>query len=191
MNFKKAIVETRKNYSSRPKNHMEYDKIERPSWCPPQFEELFENQDVLFAEGRVVWCTTIQANGNLFSPGPYDLPAVILYSLDERIDSNPKLIQQVALGLYSIKGQQTDQDLQEFSDMLRSERTQKWKVPVPPRISKNIQCFYTTALIVRKHLPYGYLRRGPYPFLVCPEKTNVGTILPARYWSKRFVKDYW
>ncbi len=177
---------------------MVYDKIVPPDWMlgyggmnMAQFKELFDNQDVLFSGGHAVWGTIVQANGNLFSPGPNDLPAVVLYSLDKDIDSNPKLIEKVARGLYSLKGRQTDPDLQAFSDMLKSERTRKWKVPVPLRISHYVQCFYTTALIVREHLPHGCLHGNVFPFLVCPEKTNVGTILPSRYWSDWFLKTYW
>ncbi len=193
MNFKAAIVETRKNYASRTENHMESDKIELPDWCleESRFKELFDSQDVLFSEGIAVWGTIVQANGNLFSPGPDDLPAVIIYSLDDEIDTNPKLIERVARGLFSLKGRQTSQDLQEFSDKLKSERTLNWKIPIPPRISDNILCYYTTALIVRKHLPRGYLYSNLFPFLVCPAKTNVGTILPSRYWSEKFLKKYW
>jgi hypothetical protein len=143
---------------------MEADRILPPDWLLingeisiPQFKELFADQEVLFSYGSVVWGTIVQANSQLFSPGPYDHPAIVVYSLDERIDSKPKLIEKVARHLFSLKGNQTDQDLQEFSDRLKSERAYKWKIPIPPRISNNIQCFYTTALIVRKHLPAGYL----------------------------------
>ncbi len=193
MNFKDAIVETRKNYASRPGDHMESDKIEPPDWClgESRFRELFAAQDVLFSEGNAVWGTIVQANGKLFSEGPEDLPAVIVYSLDEKIDSNPQLIERVAHGLYSLKGRQTSPDLQAFSDKLKSERTLNWKIPIPPRISDNIQCFYTTALIVRNHLPHGYLSHNLFPFLVCPARTNVGTILPSRYWSEKFLKKFW
>ncbi len=193
MNFKAAIMETRKNYASRPEDHLESDKIDPPDWClaEPRFKELFAAQDVLFSEGNAVWGTIVQANGNLFSPGPDDLPAVVIYSLDDKIDSNPQLIERVAHGLYALKGRQTAPDLQAFSDKLKSERTLNWKIPIPPRISDNIQCFYTTALIVRKHLPRGYLYSNLFPFLVCPAKTNVGTILPARYWSAKFLKKFW
>ena len=198
MNFKNAILETRENWNSRPEDHMEYDRIIPPDWLlengvivVPKFKALFEDQDVLFSYGSVVWGRIVQANSLLFDPGPEDLPAVICYSLDERIDSKPKVIEKVARTLFSLKGERTDPDLQEFSDMLKSERTKKWKVPIPPRISNNIQCFYTTSLIIRKHLPLGYLYSGLFPYLVCPEKTNVGTILPSRYWSEKFLKKYW
>ncbi len=198
MNFKAAILETRKNYDLRPADHMVHDKIVPADWLlgfgeviKPPFNVLFEAQDVLFAEGNAVWGTIVQANGDLFSPGPEDLPAVVIYSLDEKIDSDPELIKRVARGLFSLKGRQTSPDLQEFSDRLKSERTNRWKIPVPLRISNNIQCFYTSALIVRNHLPRGYLYSNLFPFLVCPAKTNVGTILPSRYWSEKFLKKYW
>lgn len=197
MNFKDAILETRKNFSSRIED-VAYDRIVPPDWLLingeiglPRFKELFENQDVLFSEGTVVWGRIIQANSLLFSPGPEDHPAVVLYSLDEEIDSNPKIIKKAARKLYKIKGKRTDPELQKFSDMLKSEHTRKWKIPVPPRISNNIQCFYTTNLVIRKHLPDGYLISGLFPYLVCPEKTDVGTILPSRYWSEKFLKRYW
>ncbi len=192
MNFIDEILETRNNYNSRTENHMEYDRIVSSPWIlMSRFKALIEEQDVLFSEGRVVWGTIVQANGNLFYPGKDDLPAVILYSLDENIDSNPKIIKKVAGGLYRIKGKKTDKDLQEFSDKLKSERTTEWKIPIPSRVSKNIQCYYTTALIVRAHLPKYYLQNRLFPYLVCPEKTKVGTILPSRYWSERFLKKYW
>ncbi len=192
MNFKDAILVTRKMYDLRTENNMKLDRIVPSPWMlKSRFNLLFEDQDVLFSEGCVVWGTIIQANGKLFSPGLEDLPAVILYSLDEKIDSNPKIIKKVAKKLYSLKGKKTHKDLQEFSDMLKSECTLKWKIPVPPHISNNIQCFYTTALVVRDHLPKGYLKNGLFPYLVCPEKTNVGTILPSRYWSRTFLREYW
>ena len=192
MIFKKAILETRENYNSRTEDHMKYDRIEPSPWMlASQFNLLFEHQDVLFSEGSVVWATIIQANGKLYHPGLDDLPAVILYSLDKKVDSDPTRIIKVARTLAKIKGKKTDKDLQEFSDMLESEHTRKWKVPVPLRISKNIQCFYTTGLIVRDHIPKGYLQNVLFPYLVCPEKTKVGTILPSRYWSERFLKRYW
>ena len=192
MNFKDAILVTRQNYNSRTEYHIKLDRIEPSRWMlGSRFKVLIEDQDILFSEGSVVWGTIIQANGNLFYPGLDDLPAVILYSLDKKIDSDPTIILKVARGLAKIKGKKTDKDLQEFSDMLKSEHTRKWKIPVPPRISKNIQCFYTTALIVREHIPKGYLQNVLFPYLVCPEKTNVGTILPSRYWSERFLKRYW
>lgn len=198
MNFKNAIIETRANFNSRTDDHMEDDRIIPPDWLlefgkiiPSRFTQLFEDQDVLFSYGSVVWGKIIQANSELFSPGPSDLPAVVCYSLDERIDSKPKIIEKVAHLLFTLKGTQTDPDLQKFSDLLKSERTTQWKIPIPPRISNNIQCFYTTSLIVRRHLPEGYLYSGLFPYLVCPEKTNVGTILPSLYWSKRFLEKYW
>jgi len=192
MNFKDAILLTRKLYDLRPENHMKDDRMVPDPWMlRSRFKVLFEVQDVLFSEGSVVWGTLVQANGNLFYPGLDDHPAVIFYSLDETIDSNPKLIKKVARGLYKIKGKKTDKDLQDFSDMLKSERTPKWKIPVPLRITKNIQCFYTTALIYRGHLPKGYLKNRLFPYLVCPDKTNVGIILPSRYWSKTFLNRYW
>ena len=197
MNFKDAILETRTNFKSRIED-VDYDQIIPPDWLlingeigPSHFKELFENQDVLFSEGTVVWGRIIQANALLFSPGPEDHPAVVVYSLEEEIDSNPKLIKKVARRMGKLKGKMTDPDLQKFSDMLKSEHTRKWKVPIPTRISNNIQCFYTTTLVIRKHIPDGYLINGLFPYLVCPEKTNAATILPSRYWSEKFLKKYW
>lgn len=194
MNYKDEILETRKIFDSRPEDHMEHDRLVPPDWMKEygmgQFEQLFEDQDVLFSEGRVVWASLVQANTLLFDSGPHDLPAVVLYSLDEGIDSKPKLIRKVAKGLFKIKGKQTDPDIQKFADMLKSDRTKKWKVPVPLRISNDIQCFYTTALIIRNHLPNGYLSKSLFPYLVCPEKTKVATILPSRYWSEKFFKKW-
>ncbi|MBN1659659.1 MAG: hypothetical protein JXA93_14735, partial [Anaerolineae bacterium] len=93
--------------------------------------------------------------------------------------------------LYSVKGETTDQDLQQFSEKLADEYVADWKIQIPARVTGGVQCFYITTMVVRKHLPRKFLSGSLFPFLVCPEKTQVGMIVPARYWEKGLVDRLW
>ncbi|MFX1237029.1 MAG: hypothetical protein ACFE8P_04840, partial [Promethearchaeota archaeon] len=89
------------------------------------------------------------------------------------------------------KGLDTDPELQTFSDKLADELVSDWKIPIPKKITQNIQCFYmTTTIIIRKHLPNKKLSRSLFPLLVCPEKTDAGMILPSQFWDVSFNAEW-
>ncbi|MFX0100190.1 MAG: hypothetical protein ACFFCS_11465 [Candidatus Hodarchaeota archaeon] len=193
MNALKIITETRENFTSKI-DDVEYMRLNAPNWVTygseNQIAKLYTEQDLLYNEGSVVWGHLIQANALLFEPGEDDHPCVLTYSFDERVDSKPKLLNKLATELYRIKGRRTDPELMEFSRKLASERSRVWKIPIPVKISEGIQCYYCAGMVIRKHLPKGYLSGSLFPFLVCPEKTDVGMILPSRYWPQKLINQW-
>ncbi len=156
-----------------------------------RFLRLYEEQDLLLREGIVIWGQIVQANTLLFTRGLDDCPAAIVYSLDETVDTNPLILQTAAARLFSIKGDDTDEDLQPFSSRLADEHTADWKLKVPTRLTQGIECFYITTMVIRKHLPGRHLKGATFPFLVCPSKTDVGMILPGKYWSRECKRGIW
>lgn len=156
-----------------------------------RFDKFYEDQQTIYRNGYIVWGAIVQANNTLFRPGSHDCPADFLYSLDPRIDAHPEVLQESAHGLFDIKGLETDPDLQAFSDKLADEYVADWKLPVPPRITRGVQCYYATNMIFRRHLPAGVLAGPVMPMLVYPEETEVVFILPARYWSPHFIDAVW
>jgi hypothetical protein len=199
MSFLAVINETRNNFGEPPRKFKFWEKmhlhIRPPEWVrliqDTRFLALYEQQDLLYREGIIVWGHIIQANELLFEKGKRDHPAAIVYSLERIVDREPEILARVARFLFSIKGKETDQELQEFSEKLAGEIVADWKLPVPLSLAGGVQCFYITTMVVRKHLPKKILSGSLFPFLVCPAKTDVGMILPARYWPERFKRKLW
>jgi hypothetical protein len=93
--------------------------------------------------------------------------------------------------LFSIKGAQTDPELQVFADKLADEKSGDSKIPAPTSITNGVQCYYTTTMIVRKHLPEKYLAGSLFPYLVCPGYTEAGMVLPEVFWPEHFINKFW
>ncbi len=197
--FHLAIQETRNKFGLPPRKisilERFYLEITPPSWMKRARDvsllKLYQDQDLLYKEGIVVWGQIIQANELLFKRGNNDHPAAIVYSLDKTIDGKPEILGNIAQHLFSIKGEKTDPDIQHFSDKLADEHVTDWKLPVPLRLTGGIECFYITTMVIRRHLPKWFLSNSLFPFLVCPDKTDAGMILPEKYWPKWFKKEFW
>lgn len=176
---------------SCPPEVLRQRRLSPPRWMTDsgdsRFLELYDRQNTLFRRGIVVWACIVQANLQLFRPGPEDCPAALVYSLHPRMDDRIDLLSGLAKRLFRLKGQQTEPDLQPIADLLADEIAADWKVPVPTRLADGMRCFLMTTMIGRKHLPDRYLAQAQVPLLVCPDKTDVGMILPRRFWADQLV----
>lgn len=198
--FAAAIAHTRANFDNARRSGVDfldsYHSCQRGFWArflslDRRFDKFYEDQPTIYQYGQIVWGAIVQANSLLFRPGSHDCPAVFLYSLDPRMDAVPEFLVDWAHGLFDIKGVDTDPDLQAFSDKLADEMVADWKLPVPTRITEGVQCYYTTNMIFRRHLPDRLLAGPIMPLLVCPDQSEVAFILPSRYWSNPFVEEVW
>lgn len=208
--YGKMLEETRRNYNLFVKNAVSTAKARYylnflPYYLmlPPRYaffggdtryDKLYTNQLNLYKHGRVVWGHLVQANGELFSKGRRNLPAAFIYSLDPIVDSHPDILAKAATILFETKGDISRNERTEFakiSYILTDERIHVWKLPVPLSATEGVQCYYLSNMVFRKHLPGRMLNGNLFPFLVCPEKTDVGFILPSRLWSKEFIERCW
>lgn len=161
--------------------------------CDHRFDELYREQELLFNDGYIVWGGIIQANTGLFSPGEEDLPANVIFSLDDSIDSNPNMLLDVAKYLFTFKGEdcEADSELQEFADNLADEIEPKYNLKIPTSISYDIECYYTIAMIFRKYIPQGYLVSSLFPYFVKPDETKASLMVPMEFWTKEFIERTW
>ncbi|MFF7079606.1 hypothetical protein [Streptomyces lavendulae] len=84
-----------------------YLRIPRSDWVEREdpLAEILKVQDLLLAEGRMVWGAIVQANSDLFARGWHDLPAAVIYSPDTAVfDGSPDLLLDIARKLYPIEG---------------------------------------------------------------------------------------
>lgn len=147
---------------------------------------ILRDQRHLWTHGQVVWGHVVQANSLLFSPSnSQTLPANVLYSPDNYFDDRLPQLEDVAHQIFQLKGTSPEEgELKEFARAVTDELARTMRLPLPRSLSGGREVVFTTCFIEPAHLPSGYLCRGFFPLLICPERTDAVMILPARYWSK-------
>jgi hypothetical protein len=152
-----------------PKNEQSYLGLTAPSWCDAKTDALYEvyrHREMLLSEGRVVWGHLVQANDQIFKPGPHDL--VRLGDLSGK--------------LFDLKGKGDTPDEKAFGKQLAAETERFVRYPVPKSLAKGSPLFVSSLMIPRKHLPAGALTHSYFPILVHAD-TQAILIVPARYWD--------
>ena len=166
-----------------------------PSWLASEPDKTllrqYDDNEILIREGVVAWAHIVQANGTLFGKGSVDSPAVVLYSHDPSIAEEPFFLSEVAELLFEQKGQTTSPELQRFADMLASEHTNNYDVPVPDELTDGVPTLYTTLMINRARLPGGYLAERLFPVIVSPRRSSAVAILPLDFWDEAFIRAMW
>jgi hypothetical protein len=158
-----------------------------------ELKTLFRNFRNLRRNGQVVWGHIIQANSLLFSPGHGDLPAEVVYSLDDSNPIAPDKLGAVAQTLFSLKHTEPKgPELASIADYLTNELIRVFGKPVPSMISGRAKCHISTIYVVRKHLPKPRqcLQQSLLPIVVHPQPPHVCLVLPSRYWPDKLV-NWW
>lgn len=172
-----------------------YVKAYRPAWLRVArgdwLNAVYAGQERLWTGGKVVWGALVQANSLLFKPGGADSPASVVYSLDPFFEDHLAALSALAHYLFSIKGERVDEpELQAFSRLLADEMDRSPGLRVPPSLTEGRAAYHTTIMVVRKHLPKGYLKSDYFPLVVDPADRRPAMILPSKYWPSSVYKDW-
>lgn len=173
----------------------DYLQIAAPSWIlsdeydAAHLRKQLQSLIDLYSHGKVVWAAVVQANQLLWEAMPVSCPAEVVFDPEGQIPIEQLL--QTAHALYAVKNTQPDDaELAEYAAHLTVE-TQYAAKRVPKAISGD-RCLYTnTPFIWRLHLPDGVLSLPYFPILVCPDRPDVVTVLPARFWADSALHRYW
>lgn len=161
-----------------------------PSWLPHTDElmEIYRHQGTLMRKGRIVWGASVQANTNLFQPGPHDHPAMAIHSADPFFDKNPICLAAIARRLFQLKGTiPNDPDEHRLAEMITNEMERGMGWVVPKSCTEGREVISTSYMVVRQHLPNGVLRCAWYPLLTHPDTAAV-MIVPSSYWPDGLVR---
>lgn len=171
-----------------------YLRVRPPRWCRRWQDDLmivYREQDKLMREGGVALAVLVQANLKLFSKGgPKAAPASVLYTTDGEMEDPVLRLTEISQKLYALKNTKPeDEDERRFARIVSYEMGRKFRVSVPESLSQGLDVTYTTIMIHRKHLPFGYLTAGYFPLLIHQE-SRAAMILPARYWPEELIADW-
>lgn len=103
-----------------------YNKLKKPHFMKisndQRFKCIFDDQKLLFSEGRIVVGHIVQANTLLFEPGKLDHPACIVFSEDAYFDGNIDELYEIAHSLYALKGTVVeDSEIRKFVEVITDE----------------------------------------------------------------------
>lgn len=171
-----------------------YLHIRPPKWCRTSDDELmiiYRDQDKLLHEGALAFGVIVQANTMLFRKGIGNAaPASVLYTTElEGADPIGRML-KAAYKISSLKNTKPD-DLDElkFARIISYEYGREFRVTLPASLSEGLDMTYTTIMVHRKHLPFGYLTNYYFPLMVHQE-SRAAMILPSRYWPEEIISDW-
>ncbi|GEM_PF-1347705 len=151
----------------------------------------------LFRTGHIVWGHVIQANDELFTPAPstdsytYDRAGEIVFVPDAGEVVTPSILAAVAGGLVELRfASEVDTELEPWADYLNAETTRVVGWRVPGRLSPSADCFVSTTLFRRDHLPEGVLCRSLLPVVVAAQPPYFAMPLPRWYWPSTLL-EWW
>lgn len=190
------LDECRKAFGTAPRefalwDRLAYFRVAQPAWVhgnpPDDLCLLFDNLELLFSRGIVVWGHVVQANQLLFGSGHHNCPGEVVYSLDDaRIE--PEDLEQIASRLFALKGTEPqDRESRRIADYLTDECQRVFGLSVPGMLSYPFRCEISTTFFARHHLPGRRLCHPLLPLVVSPHQPRLAMPLPAKYWPSELV----
>lgn len=169
------------------------NKLVKPKWArdkgDKRFDVIYRDQDLLYAEGKVVLANIFKANTHLFKSGEYDCPAAVVYSEDPYFEENFNELEIIVSQLIDISNGYCDySEFRNISRILNEEMSAHFNILLPQSMCEGRKVYFTTIMVHRKHLPASYLKSTWFPMLVCPSRTKASMILPYYFWDKNLAK---
>ncbi len=195
------LQECRENFGEAPRTFSWWDRLtylrvpSKPAWLKASPDDKIMTYFDYFADvmrdGKVVWGHVIQANYQMFEPGPNNCPGEMVYALDTDGSFLPATLRNVAIRLGELKGTDPeDSELAPIADYLTDEMIRVFGLKVPSQLSPRVRCRISTVYFIRKHLLEEMILQSLIPLVVLPQKPFVATVLPEQFWPDELV-DWW
>ncbi|MGC4047094.1 MAG: hypothetical protein QM758_25135 [Armatimonas sp.] len=141
----------------------------------------------VLSKGTIVWGHIVQANVSLFSPGTESAPADVLFSPYPSLEVNPVYLSEIAHRLFDLKTDPPESEKgTDFYRHIQNDLHRADGIPCPIENSHNLM--FSTILVDRSDLPYGFLLFPFFPVAVLPDGTV--SIVPKKYWPKALIQHW-
>lgn len=135
--------------------------------------------------GKITYGCLVEANLKLFTPSKFVhqvLPAVIVYSFNEDLQSNPSKLKEISIEFFK----------QQKDNVLKNETNMFTNYKISEEITGGKEAFATVVLVYRKHLPWGGFPGSQliFPVIANPEQSSSAFILDSKYWSDNLIVQF-
>lgn len=168
---------------------------ERPPFLgkdPSPLDGYFEHQESFLLSGELIWGRLIRVELPLLKEGPTDYPASLIYSRDPRVREEPRLLTQMARTLLPSAGrdQESSETARQAADAIVQAHGWAETRAIPEHVA-GIAGMLIGVMVVRSHLPRGFVRGSLVPVLTLPGVTDHAMILPSTFWPPEFTEREW
>lgn len=158
-------------------------------------EKLERNYDAnylpLAEKGRIVWAAIAQANDQIFSEGPHDLPCNTIFSVDSYFDARPHHLLRIAEKIYKLKGTAPDDPvLAKVAAVMSDEQNGVFNWRLPRKVTDGHAAFFTCTMLHRTRMPRRVLEGRLLPLVVAPGTSQSNMVLPLSCWVPGLI-DRW
>lgn len=194
LSLKVVLEQMREKYRLHPYKE---GGLSKPSWMTGDvLSILYDEYATLFEKGEIYYGYIVQANEILFNDKPrVDCPANVIYSTDSYVNENPDILRKFAKKLFSYKEMPLDvvpELLREVVAIIKDERSrQSVDIHLQMDDGHEITITFMTMMVFRKYLPSHKLNGSLIPIMAYPQKCRSVMIVPKKYWSESFIKQYW
>jgi hypothetical protein len=177
-----------------PKAHQ--FQVRRPAFCLKKPEDklnlLFDNLDLLWSQGVVVWGAVAQANSLLFDKTkPQSCPADVVYSLDEPASVNMHYLAEAARAIFEVKNTEPEDPQEaEFAQCMTNEYLRSYGLDVPPKFSPWFPSKISVTFFERSEIPGRSIVSTVLPIVACPKEPFLVLPLPLKLWE-RGLRQRW
>ena len=156
---------------------------------------IYSQQNQLLKSGAVTWAVIVQANMNLFKPGPQDHPAQVVYGAN--VVADPDLLLRAANRLYQLKNTSpANIEDRAMAELISDELDRNMGVELPASFGSSItsranedhthvKLLTSSFMVFRAHLPARTLRGRVFSLLIHPQAKAV-MIVPQVFWPPGF-----
>lgn len=165
--------------------------IIKPKWLMNQeniLNEIYDKPYNLLRNPVINYGCIIQANTLLFDKNDnHDCPATFITSDSEYINKQPEILESLANDIYKYKNTElgfVPDNLKSIVRCIQDEHDFKEYVNKIEFKDGNVANVYIISImVIRKHLPKGYLNKRIYPLITNYKSSVTALILPCKYWT--------
>lgn len=196
--YGKFIQYTRELFGHAPRTFSAEETSElnasEPEWLindsRQAIHDLYFAAPWVFARGDVRWGAIVLSYPICWQENSIDASAGLVHSPDRYFDDNPNELLAIGKGLFGQKSKDTRYpELRKFADAMRDGEDVHIHELAPIAFTSGRTIEFTTAFVVRRHLPLPYLAVALVPLVVLT-KTGQCWILPSRWWSPAFIAKW-
>jgi len=170
----------------------------RPEWMDDDdaLASVYDGFRRVFEDGTLAAGKMFMANTSAFEPGEIDAPAGVIYTFDRTLWRQPQVMEDVANRVFRFHSEgealPSAPDLRLLSDQLRSGFERPMHELLPPPVSDGFVIYHTSAMVIRSHLPNGYLAAGNFPVLVDLDgpRPPRAVIVPHQLWPPSLMRAW-
>ncbi|MFT5431223.1 MAG: hypothetical protein ACI9OJ_001902 [Myxococcota bacterium] len=159
---------------------------------------IYRSFETVLSRGILGYGQLFMANTAAFETGTQDAPAGVIYTFDRTLWRQPLLLNSMAERVYNFHSDAADHvatpvepDQRLLLQQLYTGFERPFHQRLPPLVSDGFVVYHTGVMVIRGHVPGGYLAGRQFPVLVDLDgPAPIAVIVPSVYWPPGLIRRW-